>query len=535
MTPPTRRRQVLANAALTSAAILGTFCIILTVLAISFGIRPLIFETNSMAPAAPTGSLGIARTVPANTVHPGDIVTVTADNGTRLTHRVVTVGSFAGDSATLTLKGDANNVADPGRYVTTTVDRVYWTVPYLGYVVSWLKNPMTLALEAVALLILLAIAFAPKQGWRNSPAGQRFLAGTAAASVVAVVVSGAQAPGEAQAAPPLSATATGTISTGIPANPTSMGCYNTTTSILLLSYSTVELRWPNPASNSRYTYELSFPGQSQAPVTINAATAPNPAVYKLDQGLLTAIITWLLGGGTITVVLTNTVKNFRSAATVTQLIRPTSPGQDGLLTPAGIRCVTPTSGFAARNEPPSESATSADPSTSASSGESSSSAPSSTATESAGPSSSETLSPISTAPSPPTATPTTTVPKPTLPPGGTTTASGSYAFYQEGGAVMIRDASSTDVVYRGNFPASSSVRWLPQSEQLEVTEPDGTVVVVSQSAGVWTEAVTPPPPPPAEPPPANEQQPTEQPSRAPAEPTLSKPVPVAPSSEQPSE
>ncbi|MGB3707729.1 signal peptidase I [Gordonia sp. (in: high G+C Gram-positive bacteria)] len=526
MTPPTRRRQVLANAALTSAAILGTFCIILTVLAISFGIRPLIFETNSMAPAAPTGSLGIARTVPANTVHPGDIITVTADNGTRLTHRVVTVGSFAGDSATLTLKGDANNVADPGKYVTTTVDRVYWTVPYLGYVVSWLKNPMTLALEAVALLILLAIAFAPKQGWRNSPAGQRFLAGTAAASVVAVVVSGAQAPGEAQAAPPLSATATGTISTGLPTAPTSVTCVS---SGVLAGSATLSFDNPIPA-RGRYSYELRAGGSAFH--TIPPSSGSTVSV-TIANNILSALISILLGNTTTTIDVYSKVGNFYSP------VGPTVPVKVRLLLPLGIQCdpdgtYSQTGSFAARQAPSSKSSSSAS-SIAASSSSTPSGTPSSSSSESsvpAAPSSTEEQAPASTSTTEPT---TTTVPKPTLPPGGTTTASGSYAFYQEGGAVMIRDASSTDVVYRGNFPASSSVRWLPQSEQLEVTEPDGTVVVVSQSAGVWTEAVTPPPPPPAEPPPANEQQPTEQPSRAPAEPTLSKPVPVAPSSEQPSE
>lgn len=537
-TPVTHRKQGgrrLADTVLTLAAILGVVCLILTVLALSFGIRPLIFETDSMAPAAPTGSLGISRTVPATTVNPGDIVTVTSDDGTRLTHRVVTVGSVAGNSATLTLKGDANDVVDPGKYVKTTVDRVYWTVPYLGYVVSWLKNPMTLALEGVGLLILLAIAFAPRQGWRNSPAGQRFLAGTAAASVVAVVISGAQVPGEAQAAPPLSATAVGTLATGLPAKPPSATCSNYG-GVLGLLGGAADISISNPApAAGRYQYELRIEGNSGVLATLSTSTS-STVTARVGTDILSILLGTITGNsGPWNVQIYSKVGNFYSP------LGPVVPIKMSLIgfpiSLLSVQCgsagpFTSSNGPAARQAPSSPtsstSSVSSSPSSEASSSTTSSSAPSESS-ETSAPSSSKEQAPSSTTVTPST---TTTSAKPVLPPGGTTTASNNYAFYQDGGAVTIRDASSTDVVYRGSFPASSSVRWLPQSERLEVSEPDGTVVVVSQTAGAWTEDVTPPPPPPAPAAPApapTKSQPQSAPA-TPASPAESEPVPVAPSS-----
>ena len=64
---------------------------------------------------------------------------------------------------------------------------------------------------------------------------------------------------------------------------------------------------------------------------------------------------------------------------------------------------------------------------------------------------------------------------PTLPPDGTPTASHAFAFYEDGSKVTIRDARTTDVVYKGSFASAATVKWLPGTEKLEVTEPDGTV------------------------------------------------------------
>lgn len=460
--PDGRRRRWL-DVALTCAAVLGIVCTALTLVGLVSGVRPVIFETGSMAPTASAGSLGFSRTVPAASVHRGDIVTVTGADGTRLTHRVVSVGDFTGDSATLILKGDANKVPDPKPYVVTTVDRVSSTVPILGYIVSWLKNPFTLALQALALAALLTIAFAPRQGWRNSPTAHRLVAGTAAVSAVAVVVGGTAAPGEAQAAPGESATATGMVTTGRPDNPTSLTCADS--GFLIGGKAT--LSWPNaePAgSRGRYSYVLTT---GSTVVTTIPPTQADTITYVFQTGLLMSIINVLVGAGGV-VTLHQRVGEFESESGLSQTISIS-------VIPLGFRCKT---AGTVPGQVPRQSRLTPTSSTELSSPDTSATTPTPSPTQSLSPSS-----------DPPLPAPTTSSTQP-LPPGGTTTASGDFAFYRDGSEVTIRSATTTEVVYRDNVALTATVRWIPGSEELEIVEADGAVTVVTQQSGRWTASVT---------------------------------------------
>ncbi|MFC3241384.1 signal peptidase I [Gordonia humi] len=284
-----------ADIALTVGAVLGSLCLLATALAVVTGLRPVIFETGSMSPAISTGSLGLSRTVPAADVHRGDVVGVTRPDGTRVTHRVESVDGRLGDSVTLTLKGDGNTVTDARPYAVTEVDRVYTTVPGLGYVAMWLKNPYTIALEALVLLGLLAVAFAPRDGWRATSTGRRILIGTAAATVATVAVTGAVTPGRSDAALTAQAHATGSVQTGRPANAAWLRC-NDTGGLLGLG-SSVTMTWPNPPGTpTGLTYVLTVQGPNATPQehTYPAATAGNPVVVNAaNLGLLSWLVALL--------------------------------------------------------------------------------------------------------------------------------------------------------------------------------------------------------------------------------------------------
>ncbi|MCR8898849.1 S24/S26 family peptidase [Gordonia sp. GONU] len=447
--------------------------LIATVVSLLLGVRPVIFETGSMAPAISTGSLGLSRAVPAVEVRTGDVVSVIRDDGVRVTHRVIAVEGVTGNSATLALRGDANDAPDPRTYVVTEVDRVYGTVPVLGYVAAWLKNPYTLTLQALAALALLAVTFAPKRGWRNSPAGQRILAGTAAATAVALVASGTHGGGEAKALTAM-ATATGTVTAG-PTDPTSFLCTN----IPRFGFDTVTLSWPNPPENSRYTYVLSFGSPLLPDVRRSASAVGNPAQWEFPSNLFT-----VLGGFVsepLTVELTNTydrtiLADWVSDSLSLQIeVRPGDPI-------TGIECVSPV-GARSRNAP---SAT--ESSESVSLAESSESPTPSESSDSA-----ETSVPQTTDTSAETADPETFTSTPSeapaLPPGGVLNDSGAFAYYQDGSSVTIRDTTSTDVVYDGRHASGSSVRWLPGTSTLEITDPDGTVTTVQREGSRWVASV----------------------------------------------
>lgn len=106
------RARVLREIALTAGAALGLLCIIAAAAAMFLGITPLIVRSGSMEPTIPTGALAIAKDVAATDIKPGDVISVDDPQGSRITHRVVSIDSTAGEAVALTLQGDANNVPD---------------------------------------------------------------------------------------------------------------------------------------------------------------------------------------------------------------------------------------------------------------------------------------------------------------------------------------------------------------------------------------------------------------------------------------
>ncbi|CAM2931565.1 signal peptidase I [Prescottella defluvii] len=147
--------------ALNVGAVVGLICVLATVASLVFGIKPLIFRSGSMSPDIPTGALALSRTTPAGDLAIGDVVSVFNDQGTRITHRVHEIVSQDGGSAVLILKGDANEHADLMPYTVAEADRMFASVPVLGYVVSWLSSPVAIFLGGVLAGGLLVLAFGP--------------------------------------------------------------------------------------------------------------------------------------------------------------------------------------------------------------------------------------------------------------------------------------------------------------------------------------------------------------------------------------
>ena len=123
--------------ALTIGAVAGLICVLAAAASMLFGIKPLVFRSGSMSPEITTGSLALARTVPATDLSVGDIVSVVNGQGTRITHRVYELDQQAGNSVTVTLKGDANAKPDVEPYFITEADRISsasgaWATQLLG-------------------------------------------------------------------------------------------------------------------------------------------------------------------------------------------------------------------------------------------------------------------------------------------------------------------------------------------------------------------------------------------------------------------
>ncbi|WP_072691600.1 signal peptidase I, partial [Rhodococcus marinonascens] len=155
------RKLPIRDIALNVGAIAGLVCVLAASASFFFGIKPLVFRSGSMSPDITTGSLALSRAVPASDLAVGDVVSVLNPQGTRITHRVKEIVSSNANSSVLILKGDANKDADLSPYTVSEADRVFFSVPSLGYVVAWLSSPVAIFLGGAFVGSLMVVAFRP--------------------------------------------------------------------------------------------------------------------------------------------------------------------------------------------------------------------------------------------------------------------------------------------------------------------------------------------------------------------------------------
>ncbi|MCR1783094.1 signal peptidase I [Nocardioides carbamazepini] len=170
-------KRVARETLLWVGGVLGALCLLSLLAGWLFQVTPLVFSSGSMSPAYAAGALGIAHEVPASDLAVGDVVSVLDAQGQRVTHRITGLDADGG-AAVLTLRGDANEVADAHPYVVETADRVVLGVPYAGYVLNAAASPFGLVAAALLVLALLLIGFG--RGHRLVPVG---LASTVALGV----------------------------------------------------------------------------------------------------------------------------------------------------------------------------------------------------------------------------------------------------------------------------------------------------------------------------------------------------------------
>lgn len=250
---------------LTLGAVLGALGLLVTVVCVLAGLRPVFLRSGSMAPTMPTGSLVLARQVPAAEVGLGDVVAVRTVAGARVTHRVVGTEP-AGDAVLLTLQGDANAAPDTERYRVTTAYRVVGHLPWAGYLAAAARGPGLLVCVGIAAgLVLLLVR--PVRGRRST--GRRPAALLGLVAVVSVVVS-VVGPGQVRPASALpwtdTAAVTGTTLTAgtVPA-PASFTCG----SLGLLS---VRFNWAAVSGASSYTLHYGSGGSSTTTLAGTSAT-----------------------------------------------------------------------------------------------------------------------------------------------------------------------------------------------------------------------------------------------------------------------
>ena len=149
-----------ADAALVLCAVAGLLSVTWWVLAAFLGLGLVSFATGSMSPKYPTGSVAVTMPVALDHVAIGDVVTVQRGHGLApITHRVIGITVAANDrSATVRLKGDANQEADPSPYAVTALRRVVLPLPAIADALRYTGSPVVVL--SIGAIIVAAVAFA---------------------------------------------------------------------------------------------------------------------------------------------------------------------------------------------------------------------------------------------------------------------------------------------------------------------------------------------------------------------------------------
>lgn len=143
--------------------ILVALVVILALLVVGarvMGLQVYTVLSGSMEPTYHVGSVIYVKTVDPLTITQGQPITFLLDADTVATHRVVEVVPDEEDPSVIRFrtKGDANEVVDGSLvHYKNVIGTPVFTIPYLGYVVSYIQNPpgTYIAISAGALLLLL--------------------------------------------------------------------------------------------------------------------------------------------------------------------------------------------------------------------------------------------------------------------------------------------------------------------------------------------------------------------------------------------
>ncbi|MGW9113650.1 signal peptidase I [Microbacterium sp. NPDC055683] len=155
--------RVVGDLLLSLAALAGSICIVLVILAAVFDITLIMFRTGSMAPTIPTGSVAVVQRIPASEIDVGEVVTVDRAGELPVTHRVTSVSAGASDDErVITMRGDANEADDVAPYTVSSARLVLFSVPGIAPVIASFGSPFVIGGMTVGAALLVGWAFWPR-------------------------------------------------------------------------------------------------------------------------------------------------------------------------------------------------------------------------------------------------------------------------------------------------------------------------------------------------------------------------------------
>ena len=128
------------------------------------GLQVFTVLSGSMEPTYHVGSLIYVKDVDPFELESGDVITFMLDENTVATHRIVEVVPDEEDDSVVRFrtKGDANDSVDGSLvHYKNVIGTPVFTIPYLGYVASFIQNPPGLYYAIAFGAVLLAMVFLP--------------------------------------------------------------------------------------------------------------------------------------------------------------------------------------------------------------------------------------------------------------------------------------------------------------------------------------------------------------------------------------
>jgi len=128
------------------------------------GLQVFTVLSGSMEPEYHVGSLIYVKKVDPMTLTERDVITFMLSEDTIATHRIVEVVPDETDASVVRFrtKGDANDAEDGSLvHCKNVIGTPVFTIPYLGYVASYIQNPPGTYIAISAGAILLLLVFLP--------------------------------------------------------------------------------------------------------------------------------------------------------------------------------------------------------------------------------------------------------------------------------------------------------------------------------------------------------------------------------------
>ena len=146
------------------SVVLALFVVFLAVILIIApkiaGATPLTVLTNSMEPGLPPGTLLVVKPIDPDDVRIGDVITYQIRSGDPavITHRVIAIDSDSLGESSFILQGDNNGSADDPVRPVQVKAKLWYAVPYVGWVNSAVNGENKSWIIPVAAGLLFAYA-----------------------------------------------------------------------------------------------------------------------------------------------------------------------------------------------------------------------------------------------------------------------------------------------------------------------------------------------------------------------------------------